>query len=249
MRTEIKLHGKLAKLFPEKVYFNGIRKPLDVTKALSTRFKSFKKTVMDLENQGIHFQILINENPIETEFQFKKQAKINQVDIVPCIMGSGPVAAVAAIFGGGILMGGSIVLFGSAAFTFTLGLGLVLAGVTYLMSAPADITPQDQEASIQGESYYFATQSNTAAQGSAVPISYGLMRVGSKVVQNALRQFDKDSYEKKAPYDTSLQVKQNGKRGIVEYGIIGLTQGIIAAELNALRNERERTGKNIVLIY
>jgi predicted phage tail protein len=194
MRTRIRLHGKLEKIFGSDIVLSNIRKPRDVVKALDTKFPNFKKEVMEMEKRGIFFQILFDDEALESAHQLDFKKQITNVDIAPCIVGSGPIAAVAAIFGGAALMGGATIFGLSAGLSFALGLNLVLAGITFLMSAPDDITPEDQEASVRGESFYFSSQANASVQGSAVPLNYGLLRVGSKVVSNTLRNYDREDY-------------------------------------------------------
>lgn len=195
MITNVRLHGKLEKLFGSEVLLPNIRKPQDVIRALDTRFPNFKTEVIEMEKLGMFFQILYDGETVQHEFELNAKRKIVNVDIAPCIVGSGPVAAVIAVVGGVGIMATGATIFGlSAAASFALGLGLALAGVTFLMNAPDDITPEDQEATVRGESFYFSTQANSSVQGSAVPLNYGLLRVGSKVVSNSLRNYNREDF-------------------------------------------------------
>ena len=205
MRTEVFLHGKLEKTFGTGFEFTNIFKPKDVVKALNTKYPSFAKEIIEMEKQGMYFQIVINGKLLGDEFMLEKNQDIQTVEIAPCIVGSGPVAAVAAVVGGAALMGGATILGLSAAASFALGVGLLTAGITFLMSAPDNITPEDQEASVRGDSFYFSSQANASVQGSAVPLNYGLIRVGSKVVSNSLRSYDRETRKPKRVHRVSTK--------------------------------------------
>ena len=205
MRTEVFLHGKLEKIFGTNFEFTNIFKPKDVVKALNSKFPSFAKEIIEMEKQGMYFQIIINGKLLGDQFMLEKKQEIQTVEIAPCIVGSGPVAAVAAVVGGATLMGGATILGLSAAASFALGVGLLTAGITFLMSSPDNITPEDQEASVRGDSFYFSSQANASVQGSPVPLNYGLLRVGSKVVSNTLRSYDRESDKTKRVHRVSAK--------------------------------------------
>jgi len=213
MKTKIKLHGRLSKIFKEEFEFFNIKKPSDCVAAITANYPKFKKQIMDDQNKGIHYEILVNGKTLKEKEEFLCTTKCDTIEIVPIIFGFGFVAvglgtamAVAGAYG----IGGAVV----SAFLFTFGVGLAMAGITYLMSAPEKIDPVDQEASVKGNSYYFSAQSNTATQGTSIPLGYGQFLLGSRVVGNTVVNL---------PVDQEPQERNQSGRGTKKGGNKAIT--------------------------
>ena len=184
MKTKIKLHGRLGKIFKEEFEFFNIKKPSDCVAAITANYPKFKKQIVDDQNKGIHYEILVNGKSLEQKGEFLCKTKCETIEIVPIILGFGVAIAV----GAGLAAVGAISFAGTVLGTVlvTFGVGLAVAGITYLMSAPEQIDPVDQEASVKGSSYYFSAQSNTATQGTPIPLGYGKFLIGSRIVGNTV---------------------------------------------------------------
>ena len=88
-------------------------------------------------------------------------------------MGSGPIV--------GFLFGGSLVgsLVGSLAFS----------AISYALSPKPEVQGVEATAQASRSSFVFGSALNTASQGTPVPVGYGRLKVGSKVIQASVKSF------------------------------------------------------------
>ena len=185
MKTKIKLYGKLKKIYGESFEFANIKTPMDVVKAMNTLFPGFRDYVVSEAKAGGHYEIIVDgesKNALELN---QKSPKIQEVQITPCLIGNGVVAITIAIgvvaIGVGIAIGATTAL---GAFFIALGVGLIIAGIMYLLTPIPENEPQEQniKASIKNSSFLFQNPKNVSTQGRAIPIIYGRLKVGSYVV-------------------------------------------------------------------
>ena len=192
MKTKIRLHGKLKKLYGEFFEFANIRRPIDAIQALDAIFPGFKKDVIDEAKAGGHYEIMTNG---ETKSAFeltKSQKKIEQVDIVPCLLGHAGVFVITLgvlAIGVGISIGVTTAL---GAFFIALGVGLIIAGIMYLLTPIPENEPNEKSitSSIKNSSFIFQNPKNVSTQGRAIPIIYGRLRIGSYVIGTSVTNFE-----------------------------------------------------------
>ena len=192
MKTKIKLHGKLKKIYGSSFEFANIKKPIDAVKALDAIFPGFKKNIIDDAKSGGHYEIISNGKTKDAFELTRDERKIEQIDIVPCLIGSGPgviIALGALAIGVGVFAGLSVA---ASAFFIALGVGLIIAGIMYLLTPIPETEPRESsiKASIRNASFIFQNPANVSTQGRAIPIVYGRLRVGSYVVGTAVTQFE-----------------------------------------------------------
>lgn len=194
MKTKIKLHGRLAKIFGDSFEFFNIKKPIDAVNAINTIHKNFKDTIITDCKEGQNYELLVNKKSVNA-LSLQHKQKIEEIEIVPCIIGHGPVAAIG--IGAAAIGVGAVVGFGTAmgAFFLTLGMGLIMAGITYLMTPIPENEPREIEASVKTESFLFQSQNNVASQGAPVRLGYGRLRVGSQVISSSVRNRNIESEE------------------------------------------------------
>lgn len=193
MKTKIKLHGKLAKNYGDSFEFSNINKPSDVIKAIECVLPGFRDAIIDAAKVGAHYEIIVNGKS-KNAFELDKKVKnIEQVDIIPCLLGQGG-GALAAIVLGVIAVGIGLTAtsVAAAAFFIALGVGLIIAGIMYLLTPIPENEPNENSirASIRNSSFLFQNPSNTATQGRAIPVVYGKLRVGSYVVGTSVTNFE-----------------------------------------------------------
>ena len=192
MKTKIRLHGKLKKLYGESFEFANIRKPIDAIKALDAIFPGFKKSVVDEAKAGGHYEIISNGETKNAFELTRDQKKIKEVDIVPCLLGHAGtlvIALGALAVGIGLSIGVSTAL---GAFFIALGVGLIIAGIMYLLTPIPENEPNERSitSSIKNASFLFQNPRNVSTQGRAIPIVYGKLRVGSYVVGTTVTNFE-----------------------------------------------------------
>ena len=98
----------------------------------------------------------------------------------------GVILVVASFFTGGLL----------AVFLFSLGVDLIVAGITYLTTDIPETEPDAarfQQTSIKNESFVFSSPVNTTAQGQPIPVGYGRLRVGTNVIGTSLTNYNLNS--------------------------------------------------------
>jgi predicted phage tail protein len=192
MMTKIKLHGKLSKDYGDSFEFSNINKPSDVVKAIECILPGFRDSIINASKKGGHYEIIVNGKSKNAFELNQKEKNINQVDIVPCLMGhgGGALAVVLGIVAVGI--GISATSVAVSAFFIALGVGLIIAGIMYLLTPIPENEPNEASirASIRNSSFLFQNPSNTAVQGRAIPIVYGQLRVGSYVVGTSVTNFE-----------------------------------------------------------
>tara|TARA_E500000318_G_scaffold111311_2_gene129460 strand:+ start:1722 stop:2552 length:831 start_codon:yes stop_codon:yes gene_type:complete len=172
--TEIILHGILAKKFRPKYSFDSIKKVEDCIYAVDCISSGFKKFIIEESTRGINYEFIIDGNKIKTEKDFFKIKNFNNIEIVPSVGGADPVT-----------------------FFVTLAINLIVAGITYLMT-PVPEFNLGPEPSLQAgdQIYLFSTSENTAQQGVSVPVCYGTLRAGSKIIQTSTKSIQNASSDR-----------------------------------------------------
>jgi predicted phage tail protein len=192
MKTKIILHGKLRKLYGESFEFANIKKPIDAVQALDVIFPGFRKSVINEAKEGGHYEIIANGESQSCLELTQNKKRIEQIDITPCLVGSGPGGFIAILgafaVGIGVYGGLSVAV---SAFFIALGVGLIIAGIMYLMTPIPENEPNEQNirASVRNSSFLFQNPQNTTTQGRPVPIVYGKLRVGSHVIGTTITNF------------------------------------------------------------
>jgi len=173
--TTIRLHGILAKEYTD-IFTMEIGKPSSVFSAIDCNCKGFIKRIVELQKQGFIYDVIVNKTRTTEGYKMDGMTNPDTIDLVPVIVGSGAIAGF--LFGAKSLMG---MMAGS----------LVLSGISYALSPKPDT--QDQRVTATAEasksSFVFGGSVNTASQGTPVPIGYGRLKVGSKVIQATIKSF------------------------------------------------------------
>ncbi len=86
-------------------------------------------------------------------------------------------------------MGAAIGAGGMTGILFSLGASMVLGGVAQML-APKARTPRTQTTDNGKQNTYFSSLDNMVAQGNVLPVLYGEMRVGSRVVSQEISTAD-----------------------------------------------------------
>ena len=163
--TKIKLHGLVAKKFKPVYEMGNISKPLDAILAIDANHDGFKNFFLNEAENNSFYQFIVDGEEIKNAQQVLAKREMQTIDIVPYISGSGPAAI---------------------AFTVTLAIGLVMAGIQYLMTPIPENEPKTAVAQLGGNSFWFASKANFTNQFVSAPIGYGELRVGSRVVETTI---------------------------------------------------------------
>ena len=215
----VNLHGILAHEFGDS-FLMKIEKPKQVIDAISCNKPLFKKRILELSQQGIHYSILIDGENITNEHQLEIKKDNTVIDFTPVICGQGFVALLTFIGGtllSGTAVGGALAIGVGAAAQATL-LSSIIGGVLNMVAmtviqqalAPSE-KPQRTEATVSGtkESFLISSKGNLAEQGIPVPVGYGRLRVGSYIIQSTVKSYPQKYQTKKAITGDIRNIKGN----------------------------------------
>ena len=193
--TIIKLHGLLAQEYQEQFVLK-VGKAKDVVRAIDCNRRGFLRRVNELKRQGLHYELVVNKGCAEGLGSITNE--IDQIDLVPMIVGSAAViGGIAAIFGGGaIATAGATLAVGAGVAALSSALkpkpeqqpdvgGTKVSDTT----APANDEPVTFQSRASVASMIFNNVTNIASQGDPVPIGYGRLKVGSSVIQATIKSF------------------------------------------------------------
>ena len=193
--TTVTLHGIAKKEFGENLKLE-ISSLKELCAAIDANRPGFIKKIKDLAAQGMHYAFIVNGEKIINLQKFPEKEKIKTIDVVPMIVGKGPLApllipiissaatgALGAAFAAGTIGAGTFIL-GSIA----IGIGSLLLGQLF---APKADEPPGIESTTRAlsQSFAFSNKANIAAQGTPVPVGYGELLVGSNIIQYSSKNF------------------------------------------------------------
>ncbi len=169
--TEIRLHGLVAKKFKPSFKMANISRPIDSILAIDANYDGFKNFFLREAEKNNLYQFVVNGDVVETASQSLKKKEIKTIDIVPVVSGSVPILVV---------------------FAVNLAIGLVMAGIQYLMTPIPENEPITMKLGVGGQSFWFASKGNSTTQYTSVPLGYGVLRVGSKIIESTILAADRD---------------------------------------------------------
>lgn len=179
--TEIFLHGVLAKKFNNYFKFANITKIIDAVSAIDSQRNGFKNFILMNVSSGKNFEFIVNGESLKTQEEALNIKTIKTIDIVPVIGGSGKM--IATMF-----------------FNFFLNTLLSTQGFQAVINPPENI--ESVFAGSENESFMFTSQDNVASQGSSVPLGYGLLRIGSKIISTDIDTYDAATFDYRSVSDT-----------------------------------------------
>ncbi len=181
----------------------------EAMRALFIQIKGLRQYIC---NQGYFVKVAekeVSEESIKKDFkQYLKDDDV--IHVVPEITGAGKFGQIilgAVLIGAAFFTGGASMAAWGAIQTgmFTAGIGMMLGGVSQLLTKMPDFGDTDLGAtnytadstSIGGgksaiknsKSSSFSNLGNQSAEGSCVPIAYGRMRIGSKVISQSIESY------------------------------------------------------------
>jgi predicted phage tail protein len=209
--TKVNLHGLLAFEFGKSMEF-FIRKPKDVFQAIDVNRKGFYNRIIELAKDGYQYSIVIDGKDLKDlkELEIKKQPET--IDLVPAIVGTGS--------GGFLVALGAIAMFVPG----LQGIGIALIGMGVSMMLAPKPTPLEAPkaavgtASALNQSFYFSNTANLTQQGSAVPVGYGRLKIGSLVIQVTQTSYpiELSSNEAKEVADSIRSIQSETEYAITE---------------------------------
>ena len=202
----VKVYGELKKKLGGQGTFKlDVNTPAEAIRALTANFKGLEKWLIESENRGVGYKVELGKEPIRKEEDLEvlllPWSEEDVFSITPVLTGAGRdtwmiVAGVALIglsfvtFGSSTLFAGGAGLQGAiwkglgSKMLGLVGASLLYQGVSNLMAPDPPNLDMGQANKLQN--YSFSGVTNTAQVGTAIPIAYGRLYVGSSVVSAGL---------------------------------------------------------------
>ena len=189
--TEVRLHGMLAREFGSVFHFD-LDRARDVVRAIDANKKNFANRIANLSRQGFEYGIIVNNKNISHLSELEINKKPETIDVVPMVVGAGP-ALVPLIAGVTTYLGATAATL-TATQAITMALLAAASAAIQMALMPKPEAPEAISATTRAlqESFTFSNKVNVASQGSPVPVGFGRLKVGSKVVQVCLKSFPQD---------------------------------------------------------
>lgn len=184
--TTVTLEGRLGHLVGKsfKFHVRTLREALAAIEANTGKLRSYL-----MLNSKRSFAIFINGKHIESDAELSVNIKDKNVLIIPVLFG-GVVATSAAI--------------AAAIFKTKLAIKIATFVISTILSAAlsfgisllvAKLMEQDDPKVVQTTSFVFRSAENTTKQGGPVPVGYGRMIIGSRVVSVNSFAVDKSEFD------------------------------------------------------
>ena len=197
MKT-VKVYGALRELLGQCRFELDVVTPGQAIRALIANFPQLERWLLDSEKDGVAYRVTVGKqkateedvSPLLLPFGEREVFSITPV-IAGAGRGVGAVLLGAALIATAVFTGGATLAFGFTGFTGGLGIsavvgnigvGLLLTGVSQLLS-PTPAIPQGPD-TVQDprKSFSFSGIQNTSRGGTPVPIVYGKTLTGSVVI-------------------------------------------------------------------
>lgn len=179
MLHNVYLYGQLGNKYGSRHVFDIENAP-QAARALAANFKDFYRDFKD----GLYQVIIgnkddgvsIDHNTLDYQIGHNKD-----LHIIPVLAGSkGGAGIIKTVVGVALIVGS---FFGGGPYMFNIGLALTFSGVATMLTPTPKVQNYDSRQSPDTRaSFLFNGPTNKNTEGSAIPIVYGRMRVGSVVI-------------------------------------------------------------------
>ena len=209
-KRRVILHGDLGEKFGREFEL-AVETPNEAFRALCTNFPEMQRHIYTASQRGVGYAVILNERNGREKYSLKQNQLAfplgsKTLEIVPMPLGAGrnPLLFIlvgALIIGGlgafgliGIAEGGLLAAgleFGNLAvqIAFTIGVGLILGGISQLLAPTPDGPTDEGGGQTRKASYQFSGAVNSTGQGEVVPMGYGRVLVGSHVISAGVTTF------------------------------------------------------------
>lgn len=184
MLTTVMLYGDMGRKFGKRWRLD-IASPAEAIRALMANRPDLRAW---LEERRDHpFRVLVGNDPEGcNEDQLFDPLGGQTLKFIPVVGGAKEAGAMQTIVGIVLVIAGAIM---RSPTVIKMGVLMIIGGVSQMLFAPP--RPGDPpEKPDNKPSYLFSGPVNTTAQGQAVPVLYGKLRVGSAVIYGAIKSED-----------------------------------------------------------
>ena len=177
--VEVRLHGALARDFG-KVWRLDIRTPKEAVAAIDSGRPGFAQRILSMGEAGMVFRVRTKAHDYDNDDIGTALGKSGRLDIIPIVIGA---SAGVRFVVGAILVAAAVTSFVvSGGMTAPANMMMFSAGMSLMLGAITEwLTPVKKKEDYNGraDSWTIGGPSNTAEQGSPIPIIYGEVLTGS----------------------------------------------------------------------
>lgn len=198
--TKVTLHGRLGEIIGRSEWMLHIKSPGEALRLIDLNVRGKLLEFLRGDNGGMTpYRILVNNRELTClDEAVVPLSSYDSIDIIPVLGGAagntgmnigliiiGVILVIIACFtyGSTAYQAGSAFAAAFASMSLTLGLTLIIAGVSNLL-APS---PSEEKSKKNEASYLFNGAVNTVRQGNPVPVGYGELIIGSQVISAGVR--------------------------------------------------------------
>ncbi|MGY6256533.1 tail assembly protein [Paraburkholderia caledonica] len=184
----VRLYGVVGARFG-RVHRLAVTSTGEALRALCVTVPGFEKFMMNAKDNGLTFAVFSGRKNLG-EDELQHPVGDDEIRIAPILMGSKKAGLFQTIIGAALIVVGAFTSAYGGSSLIGLGASMMLGGVMQMLSPQtsglAGAGPNN------GTSYYFNGPVNSAAQGEPVPLVYGRMTVGSKVISSGIYAEDQN---------------------------------------------------------
>ena len=191
--TELNIEGKLGKVFGSTWELN-VSNFVELFSALEANTQKLRNYLRT--NRKEYWAIFVDGERVDADGFLFDNIKNKKIQIIPILAGAAGTIAAAIVVEMGITS-----TFGALVMEFVLTAIISTAisfGISLLI---AKILKSDDPEAVNTTSYIISSPENVASQGQVVPVGYGRIRTGSKIISVAATNVDKAVWENRALAD------------------------------------------------
>lgn len=185
-KRTVRFYGPLAKVLNRRSFKAvGLNSASETMRCLLSNFPQLESHM-----RGRHYRVLMNGRAISEDELNNPVGDNHEIHIIPAICGAGGNGALTGILTGAALIAGAFLFPFAASFLTPLGIGLILQGISTLISP----TPEDplESTDPSARSYNFSGIQQTSREGVPVPVVYGEIMTGSVVLSVKVEEDDEE---------------------------------------------------------
>lgn len=192
LRT-IRLYGPLGARFG-RVHRLAVSSTSEAVRALCVVAPGFEKFLMNAKDNGLTFAVFNGKRNLADD-QLLHPVGRSDIRIAPILIGSKSAGLFQTILGVALIVVGALTYNYGGQAGVSMGLSMMAGGATMTLGGVVQmVSPQtttsNGSTSDTKSSCYFSGAVNSTTQGDPVPLAYGRIRVGSKVVSSGIYSED-----------------------------------------------------------
>lgn len=186
LRT-VRLYGIAGSRFG-RVHRLAVSSTREAMRALCVIVPGFEKFLMNAKDNGLTFAVFNGKRNLDQD-GLAHPVGSEDIRIAPIIIGSKNSGLFSTILGTALAVVGVVTSEYGGGFLVGIGASMALGGVVQMLS-PQQVGLASSSGPNNGTSYYFNGAVNSNAMGDCVPVGYGRMQVGSKVISASITASD-----------------------------------------------------------